>query len=399
MVGTTTPAVVRAGREDTIMKGARVTSMAAGALETTEATPCWSVQPLAETAGWLEKWDSFNRANWDTPLLSATLLRLALLHFGHGNEQLAVAERNGRVTAMTLLRPVSRFAWSTFQPSQLPLATFLLARGEALEAVVPHLFHALPRSVLVYSLKQIDSGLIPRPVNSTRGNFLSHMITGAVEWLPTREEYFAARPASLRKNLNNRTRRATKDIGEPRIELLTHPEDVERFLSLYADTESRGWKGRAGTAVQMSKAQGRFYHDLLLQEARKDKARMFVLYFGDVPVAQQLAIEHDRVLYLMKTTYDEAYRQYAPGVLQRQHVLRWAAQCSISRIEIYGRLTESQRPFVTSTREIFHATYFRTAAVRWIRDVVRHVRNAKAESSFPDESAKQNRSARTHRSG
>jgi CelD/BcsL family acetyltransferase involved in cellulose biosynthesis len=355
----------------------------AAVAEMAEPSLQWTVLPLLNATDELSEWDKFNDGTWNTPLLSASFLRPALQHFGDGRERLAIARRGDRPVAMMILVPTTRFSWSTFQPSQLPLATVLLARGERLEAVMLSLFRALPPYVLALSIQHLDSRFIPRSAEASRADFLPHMSTGVIEFAADSAEYFSSRPSSLRKNVERRERRATTNFGEPRLDVFTMPHNVEQFMALYASTESGGWKGQAGTAVRVDGRQGHFYRDTLVLAANAGQARMFVLRFGDVPVAQQIAIEHAGVLYLMKTTYDEQYRQYAPGVLQRWHVLCWAAAHDIDRVELYGRLKEWQRPFITGSREIYHATYYRLRAVRQLRDVMHRMRRPDV-ASIPD---------------
>ncbi len=343
------------------------------------------VSPLDNAGEWLREWEIFNSATWDTPLLSAPMLGPALRNFGDGHERLATVYRGNRVVAMALLHMTSLFACTTFQPSQLPLSTLLVAPDESFAAVAASLIKAMPLQVLVLSFPHLDSRFLPRPIDAFAADFHAHMITGAIEFTEDRDGYFSSRSSSLRQNFGNRTRRATAKFGQVRLDVLDQAEHVEEFIALYAATESSGWKGRTGTAVREDGNQGDFYREMLVRAASLGQARMFVLRFGRIPVAQQLALEHGGVLYLLKTTYCEQYRQYAPGVLQRMHVLRWASSRAIHRIELYGRLSEWQRPFVTSTRELYHATYFRNRAVRRLRDVVQHRRRARI-ADFPEES-------------
>jgi len=338
----------------------------------------WKVAPLSRSPNWTDQWDEFNCTNWDTPLLSTRMLQPALSRFGRGNESLARAIRGGRVVAMAVIRPISAIGWESFAVPQLPLSALITTDRGEVESVGASLLAALPASAMTLSLENLDSRLLDRPTETSWLAVVPHLITGAIDFPNVGSDYFAARPTSLRQNVSRRMRRAEADVGAPRLRVLTSEESVERFIEIYSSTESSGWKGSAGTAVGTEDPQGAFYRDVLTSFARTGEARMFVLSFGDVDVAQQMAIEHAGVLYLLKTTYDEAYKPYAPGVLQRMLVAQWAAgqRKPIRRIEFYGRVGEWQRPFVNDSRAIYHATFYRYAAVRNFRDALRRLQSA-----------------------
>lgn len=338
----------------------------------------WKIRPIGEASDWLEQWETLNAVAWNTPMLAAPMLLPALSAFGIGTERIAVARRGRQVVAMAIVRPRSTWAWETFQPSQLPMSALILAPGEALEPVAQSLLSALPFNVLTLSISQLDSALVPAPGEGRDVHVLLHMLTGAIEMPNGWDDYYASRPSSLRKNLEKRARRAAQEHGEPNLVVMTEVSSVEAYLALYSETEASGWKGQSGTAIRTDDPQGAFYREMLLKSAAAGQARMFVLRFGDRPVAQQIAIERDGVLYLMKTTYDEQYKSLAPGVLQRQHVLKWAAALPepIRRVEIYGRLNDSQKPFVTSARDVYHATFYRSRAVKSLREKLRVIRGS-----------------------
>jgi CelD/BcsL family acetyltransferase involved in cellulose biosynthesis len=349
----------------------------------------WRFAAVEPHAAWLPDWEALNRQNFDTPLLAAHMLLPALKHFGTGRLRVATGRRDARVVAMAIVLPTSsKFKWAAFQPPQLPISALIMQKGERLDDVAMSLLHALPWTALAFFLSQLDSDLFAKASDAAHLEVKTYIETGTITLPEPPADYFASRPASLRQNIAKRTRRATVEIGEPRLEVLESADAVDAYLALYSSTEASGWKGRANSAVRVDDRQGAFYRDMLTQAAAAGEARMFTLKFGSVPVAQLIAIEHAGVLYLMKTTYDERYKALAPGVLQRMHVLQWAAARStpIRRAEIYGRLNESQRPFITGSREIFQATYFRHRVVRWFRDAIR-ARQREQGSSIPSEAS------------
>lgn len=333
----------------------------------------WEIASAADFRTWVPQWDSLNQSTWDSPLLAASMLVPALEHLSTNTQKVATARRGSRIVAMAIVHPRSSFVWEVFQPSQLPLAAFIVSPDEHFGHVAHTLLNTLPPWVLAFSATHLDVKMLPEPTDTHRCEVRSHMTTGAIEFPDDATEYFASRSASLRQNVNRRTRRAAEDIGQPRLDVLTDEASVDPYMALYAETESRGWKGHASTAVRFDNVQGTFYRELLRRAARVGYARMFVLRFGEVPVAQQIAIAYRGALYLLKTTYDERFKAYAPGVLQRMHVVRWAStqHPRINRLELYGKLSEWQRPFVTSKRKIYHATFFRFQSIKQVKQFLK----------------------------
>jgi len=343
----------------------------------------WSLIPVGEHARWTAAWDALDASGWRTPMLASWFVLPAIQHFGSGAELVAVGtRRGGLVVSMAILSPVSPLRWEVFQPAQLPMAALLMSSGERFDRIAPSLLRALPWTVAALTFAHLDSELVPMPASARQIDVKEHMLTGTITVGPSFEAYYRSRSASLRKNVEKRRRKAESLYGPAELEVWTDAGRVDEFIRLYSATETSGWKGRAGTSVQLDDPQGRFYRDVLLSAAARGAARMIVLRFGAQAVAQYLAIEEDEVVYLMKTSYDETFSAFGPGVIQRLLTLQWGASRPppVQRYEIYGRVNESQRPFLTGTRPVYHATVFRHPLTRRLVETIQRVRRGSAKN-------------------
>lgn len=337
----------------------------------------WTLVPAHEHARWTRAWDELNRRGCRSPLIQSWFLLPALQHFGTGNELVAIGRREpDAAAAMILLTTPAALRCEGFQPSQAPLATVLLAPGEDVADAMRSLLRALPRSVLALTLLHLDERLIAMPAAARDVEISPRFETGAIFVGRDFADYYAAIPVRARKNLERRLRKAETEIGTPSLQVWEAPERIDEFLHLYSDTESRGWKGEAGTAVGFDDAQGLFYRDLLRAAAQHGALRMFVLMFGDRPAAQQIAIDHDGITYFLKTTYDESLSAYAPGVIQRFLILEESKtrEPTTRDFEIYGQVKEAIAPFITSTRHVYHLIVLRYGFLRWALAATRLVR-------------------------
>jgi hypothetical protein len=337
----------------------------------------WTLVPAREHARWTRAWDELNRRGCRSPLIQSWFLLPAIERFGTGEELVAIGRREpDAAAAMLLLAPPAALRCEGFQPSQAPLAAVLLAPGEDLTDAARSLLRTLPGSVLALTLLHLDERFVAMPATAPDVEISPRFETGAIFVGREFPDYYAAIPVRARKNLERRLRKAEAEIGPASLQVWVSAERIDEFLHLYSDTESRGWKGEAGTAVGFDDAQGLFYRDMLRAAAERGALRMFVLMFGERPAAQQIAIECDGVTYFLKTTYDESLSAYAPGVIQRYLILKWSQtrEPPTRDFEIYGQVKEAIAPFITGTRHVYHLTVFRygslrgpLAAVRWLR--------------------------------
>ncbi|MDP2801571.1 MAG: GNAT family N-acetyltransferase [Phreatobacter sp.] len=103
---------------------------------------------------------------------------------------------------------------------------------------------------------------------------------------------------------------------------------IAAFLAL----EAEGWKGRRGTALATDPATQVFFEDAVGGLAEKGRVRIDMLLLDGRPIAAGLVLSAgDRAWYL-KTTYDEAFARYSPGVLL-SHAIGKAA-ISIPGVEL-----------------------------------------------------------------
>lgn len=128
-------------------------------------------------------------------------------------------------------------------------------------------------------------------------------------------------PTYLKESLHGRTR---LKLGQKRRNfesLLGHglrlvdrgpePPAVERFLAL----EASGWKGRARTAMLSLPGESDFFREVCARFRDRGRLRMLSLEAGDTTVAMRCDVAAGEGLFSLKTSYDERYARFSPGLL------------------------------------------------------------------------------------
>ena len=116
-----------------------------------------------------------------------------------------------------------------------------------------------------------------------------------------------------RYNLGRSRRHLERLLGQPLriVERSDEPAVIEKFLAL----EAAGWKGRAGTAMTSNSGESDFFRAVCSNFANANRLRMFSLEAGGTTVAMKCDVVCGDGLFNLKSTYDEQFARFSPGVL------------------------------------------------------------------------------------
>jgi hypothetical protein len=333
----------------------------------------WRYVEASEFERYYGIWNALNDAGARSPLLDAAFMQIGLRYFGAGDEKIALCTRGNEPLAMALFKPCRFGKMDLFQPSQLPLGPLVAGAETSLADIVDSLTDDLPLRCMMISLTQLDP-LHFNCADAMKGaRILPHLETGFIDIPADAEAYRQSRPKKKVTQVDKRIEKAAAQFGSVHFELCGETRRVEELVGLFADMESAGWKGAAGSALRRGAEQERFYAAALEHFAGRGEMRIFCLFFGRRLAAMQIAVLRDRCLYLLKSSYDETLKDYSPGValkkLMVEHLLD--NEASVRRVEFYGKLIEPHRTWVTGSREIFHANIYRAPLVARMHDMMR----------------------------
>jgi CelD/BcsL family acetyltransferase involved in cellulose biosynthesis len=335
-------------------------------------------------------WNTLNACRGDLPILTAEAVVAALQTFGTGTERLLVGTANGATVAMFVLEPQAKFRWQTFQPSQLPLGTWVAASDYALTDIVYSLQRGPLGLCLVLSITQVDPLYAPRPDDAANTSSADYIETGWIDVVGNFEDYWNARGKNLRQNMRKQRNKLGTEGVALAMDTWTAVEDMAPAIARYGALESQGWKAAKGTAIHLDNEQGKFYRKLFETAAQRGEAVIYEYRFGDKTVAVNLCVRRASTLVILKTTYDESIQAYSPAFMLSQDAMEnLYAAGKTARVEYYGRLMEWHTKWTDQKRTLYHLTAYRWPLVKQVA----LARRAKVEATSPQEPATQVTSA------
>jgi hypothetical protein len=303
-------------------------------------------------------WDSLNdRLHAGHPMLDSRFVDLLLRYFGDGSERLCVIESDQVPVAMCILHSVGLGRWQSFLPPQTQVGPVLLGNPSDAQGF----FGVLPGAAVQIDYLCQDPGLWEfNQLASGVASATDHALTMNIALRGSFADYWSGRSKKLVSNIARYQRRLISDGVSAKFACASSPEDVVVAVDRYALLESSGWKGKAGTALEMDSSQGAFYREVMSSFAKTGQASVFELWFGDRLAASRLVISNEPTIIMLKTTYDESLGRYAPGRLLLHELIQYAFKYMPGGvIEFYTNATQDQLAWATGQRWIKHVEVFK----------------------------------------
>jgi len=180
----------------------------------------------------------------------------------------------------------------------------------------------------------------------------------ASPWLPivSSWEDFEKTISSHQRYTLRRARKRAEEIGPLEFSLLSPDEySINQCLEELFRIEASGWKGRAGTSLQMNDQLRKFFRFYSFALAQQNKLRFGLLRIGDRAVAAQLAVEFAGRYWVLKIGFDEEFARCSPGILLMHESVRYAFEKELQAFEFLG----SNEPWLRMWTDQVHqfATY------------------------------------------
>ncbi|MBS7698225.1 MULTISPECIES: GNAT family N-acetyltransferase [unclassified Chelatococcus] len=112
-----------------------------------------------------------------------------------------------------------------------------------------------------------------------------------------------------------RTTRRLQELGKLRFERATQDADIRQRVEDFLAIENAGWKGRAGSSFLARSQHARFARLAFMAGRGRITTVTDSLLLDDKPIAVSLNLVAGDTMFTPKTTYDEAYRRYSPGLV------------------------------------------------------------------------------------
>ena len=326
------------------------------------AEASWDFHPVSELSAVADEWDTLNRNGLDLPILDAAFFELLLRQFSSGKEFVAICRCPGQTLAAAIVEPVGYGRYQTYQPSQAPLGAWLKQKDLSSEKLLQTLARSMHRTCMVLSVTQQDPTFEGPPESTSHLRTMDYIKTARVDIRGDFDEYWSARGKNLRQNTRKQRNRLNREDTHIHMVTADDPSAVGTAVDEFGELESAGWKGREGTAVHATNAQGRFYRELMTSYAGRSEAVCFQFYYGEKLTAADLCLKRGGCLIVLKTAHDEEQRKTSPATLMREDIFRHIfASRDISRVEFYGRVMDWHTRWTDEVRTLYHLTYYRMA--------------------------------------
>lgn len=332
----------------------------------------WTLHPISDFPEFQATWQKLNKQKGNSPLLDLKFILALIDNFSSGSEKLAIFGDPHNPDIMTIISLTKKGVWQTFQPSNAPIGVWL-SRNMTLDVPSAQaLIRQLPDTSISLGITQQDPLFLSRPESGQTVSSLDYIETAHIEFPGSFEDYWAERGKNLRHNMKRQRNYLTKNAIETRLEICDQHGQMDLAVQDYARIESSGWKGQIDSAVTGEDSQSLFYKQILTAFSGANEALVLRYYYNETLIATDLCLLRDKILYILKTTYDETIKGTSPAHIMRLEYYQQAvASGSLKRVEFYGPLKEWHKKWTTNVRTIFHANIYRNFCIAWLHKIAK----------------------------
>ncbi|ROT93344.1 GNAT family N-acetyltransferase [Altererythrobacter sp. FM1] len=327
----------------------------------------FTVQPW-RTRGIDAAWDALAQcAAEPNPFIERWFMQASLDAFDHADEvQLATLEHDGTLVGIIPLARLNRYAgypfphiagwvhYNAFCGAPLVAAGYERAFWRELLAWCDR--HAGARLFLHLSHLPVEGPLFAALRDVTASQHRPAAIVHREERALlasdlTPDAYFeASMSGKKRKELRRQAKRLSEE-GALRFERLTDATALSDWIARFLALEQAGWKGAEGSALACTNDTRQFFRDALSAAAVAGRLERLALYLDERPIAMLANFITPPGAYSFKTTFDEDYARYSPGVLlQRENLdilandaVAWCDSCAAADHPMIERIWREKR--------------------------------------------------------
>ena len=299
-----------------------------------------------------------NQYHGNNQLLSADFLSLLLKYFKNEPLYCVKAISADQTICMMVVRQKNRIIWELFKPSQAQVG--LMIAAPKFKPELSSLFKSLPGLAVRLDFMSLDPHEHLSFINSLNQSESERYATNMqVRISGTFESYWNNRSKNLRKNISRYENRLDKENKKLDFRIISTSEDILSAVDRYGIIESKGWKGKIGTALHPSNQQGQFYREFLHKLSLQNNAVVYELYIEDKLVASRLCCIKRNMLIILKTTFDEDYKQFALGRLLLKRILETLFHSQATdTIDFYTNASPEQLDWSTDSRPMYNNSHY-----------------------------------------
>ncbi len=173
-------------------------------------------------------------------------------------------------------------------------------------------------------------------------------------WREPEKKFSKRKQADLK-----RRRKKANARGVMETEIITPQSDtLEELLNEAIRVEGSGWKGRSGTALKSNKKQESFFRHYARLASEAGILRLVFLRIGGQTAAVRIGVECENKFWGFKTGYDEAFKEFSPGMFLFVDNVRHAANAGLSTHEFLGNAAPWTREWTSDEHPLIRLRYY-----------------------------------------
>ena len=189
--------------------------------------------------------------------------------------------------------------------------------------------------------------------------------------------------ATISARLRRQVAKAQRSLPGLVHRVLRPHEDIGAWIDEFLRIEVEGWKGRNGSAMASTPANERYFREIIGAGFRRHQLMGCGLDVGGRAIARRFSFTSEGASYAFKTTYDESYAEYSPGVLLEVDNVRqldgdprleWQDSFTEGNVLAVERMWPDRRSMQTLAAGVGPWGRLATTALPWFRWIKRRMR-------------------------
>ncbi|MFH1017355.1 MAG: GNAT family N-acetyltransferase [Pseudomonadota bacterium] len=167
------------------------------------------------------------------------------------------------------------------------------------------------------------------------------------------DAYFKKFFSAKKRKRYRRLARRISEAGKFEELELDRGGNAGRWVEWFLELETRGWKGREGSALLAEPSHAAFFREMSREAFCNGVLMMCGLFLDGQPIAMLCDLRSGTGAFSFKTAFDEKFSKYSPGLLvelfnlrnlQKYPQIRWMDSCASSHNQQINRLWVDRRP-------------------------------------------------------
>lgn len=168
------------------------------------------------------------------------------------------------------------------------------------------------------------------------------------------DDYFAASMSGKKRKELRRQFNRLSDLGSVTFHRETDASQISDWTDIFLALESAGWKGKEGSALASNRDTEQMFRESLAGAAKAGRLERLSLSLDGRPIAMLVNFVTPPGAFSFKTTFDEDYARFSPGVLlQRENLklldnnaIHWADSCAAADHPMIERIWREKRSII-----------------------------------------------------